>query len=264
MIEIIVALIFGLYGVIAAISGERNTKVRLILASPMLILVLYMLLAVGIFSGTAFRVLFPVRFQFWGSVLIGEALIASAFLTIGWMLAEGIKRQRKDYTLLCIVFLIGVPLIYSKNFWIDYSKLSERTPERGYIQQTSSFSCSAASLANACSLLSYHVSEQECARLMRINRFGGSVYQMSYALDVIGLSHTEVSGRLVRELSLPAILVVDHSGIENSHAILVISELGGEYQVIDPLTGIMALRTNEWFDTNWNGIGIEEISNRLL
>lgn len=262
MHEWILALVCCLYGATAAlIAGERR-KLRIVLVSPIVLIGFYFLIAVGIVSANGFRALFPTQLQFWGSVLVGQALIASAFFATGWMLKEGIRQKKKDYQMLCLILFFGVPVVYLKIFSIDYATLSDAPQGGDYIKQTTSYTCSAASLANACYLFDRELSEQDAARLMRLNRFGGSVCQITYALDAIDFSFREIQEKSIDDLVFPAILIVDHGGIEDGHAILIKEKEGGVFMVIDPLIGSIQSRTKEWFQDNWNGSGVENISDK--
>ncbi|WP_309398785.1 cysteine peptidase family C39 domain-containing protein [Cerasicoccus maritimus] len=260
---LIIAAVSLLYGVGAALIASRQKRMKLALFSPIAFAGGYLLFALGIIFLEDFRILFPYSIQVYGSTLIGKTLLASSFILVGWLVVDAFMEKKREYVPLCIVLIIGIPTVYLRTFATDLSALSSTIPRDGYLTQSTDYSCSAASVANLCfSLLKTPISEKEAAEMMRLSKFGGSVCQIGYALEQNGLLFKEIDAKPIEEVSFPAILVVNYGKLQDGHAILVLENRNEKFLVLDPLMGKEEARSAIWFHQNWNGLGIEDISNQ--
>ena len=97
---------------------------------------------------------------------------------------------------------------------------------------------------------------------MRIRRFGGSLQQVAYALESLGLVFSEIEEVSISDLEGPAILIVDHGSVVDGHAIFVESVSRSGVSIVDPLLGRKEVRSLGWFESFWRGGGLGQVFNK--
>ena len=148
------------------------------------------------------------------------------------------ERYKLIIASLLLGFIIGGMQIYW-NLPI-YEKLTENTTTDGFVMQTSSSSCAAASAANVMAYYGKDISEKEMAKLAGTTILGTSPGQIVNALKTAGIAAEKKSLNLnqLPSLNQPAILFIDYPGLgPDSHAVAYLPSESSRIKIIDPLSG---------------------------
>lgn len=168
--------------------------------------------------------------------------------------------RTRSVVLAAVLLAISGPLSYWRIHRPIADALTERRAPTGVIMQTSSSSCTAATLANIAAFFGDPLTERDAAALLGTTPFGTSPGQMRYALTELGIEFTMLPGTpdALASLEAPAILSVDHptTGPE-SHSVGYFGRCeDGTYEIWDPLIGKRCL-TEERLLKTWHGNGIQ-------
>jgi ABC-type bacteriocin/lantibiotic exporter with double-glycine peptidase domain len=104
------------------------------------------------------------------------------------------------------------------------------------------------------------ISEQEAADRMQLMETGASIAQIGYLLEELGFKFDETTTTDLDEIQFPSILSVHFMGNPNTHVVYLKERKGRDFIILDPAQGIETYRGTNWFNDNWNGIGIHNIS----
>jgi hypothetical protein len=148
--------------------------------------------------------------------------------------------------------------LYYFHCWPIYRQLRVERHSSGYVLQTSSFSCGAASAANLLQAHGLPASEREMASLAGTCVLGTSPGELICALRAKGLVTRKhwMTPEQLRVCNQPAILLVDYPDMGPlAHAIMFERCAGQCFNVVDPLCGLQSLSEAELVG-RWRGHAI--------
>ncbi|MBI5501034.1 MAG: hypothetical protein HY907_12385 [Deltaproteobacteria bacterium] len=193
---------------------------------------------------------------FAGATFFGPAGYLFGF-TIQLAFATSHRRRWRIAAALIGTFL-GVGIAWAVVTHPIWDELGHAVTDDGYILQTSSESCAAASAANIARELGLETTEREMAE-----RLGTTVLGSSPAEVIEGLGELGVECRRFERdadptaVAAPAMLFVDHPATgPESHAVAFVGMDGDQALVVDPLYGLRK-QTPEHLRARWHGHGLE-------
>ena len=139
-----------------------------------------------------------------------------------------------------LVLLSALGWMYLRSIWPIADSLQNWQMPGGYVFQSSSYSCGAASLANAARAFGIPATERQMAELAGTTHAGTSPGQILHALRQIGLRGIKRTFTFdeLRQVRNPCILLVEYPGTgPDSHAVVLLPPVGPRLRIIDPLDG---------------------------
>ena len=187
--------------------------------------------------------------------LLSGCVFAYVF-TIGLTVGMQAKHPER-YKLATATVLLGVTIGGMHIYWNlpIYASLADNRKPGGYVMQTSSSSCAAASAANVSAFFGKAITEKEIAKLAGTTILGTSPGQIVYALKATGITAEKktLSIKHLSSLRQPAILFIDYPGLgPDSHAVALLPTGTSKIKIIDPLSGSYDMLA-ERFPWKWRG-----------
>lgn len=169
--------------------------------------------------------------------------------------------QRHAARHLIVVFTLVVVLaVEGLNRWAVQPNLGdiEARIKDGVILQTNPSTCAAASAANVAVYFGIAATEAEMVEVLNTTWAGTAPSQIVYGLRSLGLEARKVyqPDRDLGQINPPAILLVDHAGEPDAHAVAYMRPLGGAFEIWDPNHGRLALLPGQVRE-RWRGRAVE-------
>ena len=176
--------------------------------------------------------------------------------TIGLTIGLATNHPEK-YKLAFATTLLGVTICGMHIYWNlpIYKTLTNLRTAGGYVMQTSSSSCAAASAANVSTYLGLSITEKQMAKLTGTTVLGTSPGQIVRAFRSTGITAKKKTLRIAQLAALPqpAILFIDYPGLgPDSHAVALLPTTTAKLRIIDPLSGSYDIAADR-FPWRWRG-----------
>jgi hypothetical protein len=260
-------LIYSLVAFACFLCGLLSWKARdiyplagKIIVGLVIALGLFFLFGTLVFVSHSFRRLFSYPVQFWTIVSLPHIVFYTIYFVGGIIFVEWLKTKRGFYLAINIVMLIGITIGFYSLFMVDNHILNSYPLQSGYQLQSSGYSCTAACVVNLAFDFHISISEQDAADRMQLIETGASIAQIGYLLEKLGFKFDETTTSDLNDIRFPAIISVHFMGTPDTHVVYLKERKNSSFLIVDPSRGVETYRNTNWFNENWNGLGIHNIS----
>ena len=210
----------------------------------------------------AFFLLLPLLYQKYAMIITWTTIIGFIAFFTGFILPLTQRFKAKKFKAYSIALLILNILLqinhYQKNAYHG-DEVKENNNSDIWVNQTTNFSCTSASIASIARSFDINISEREVAQLSRLTKFGANAGQVRFTLSQLGIKYHSLTAQFTepKKIKAPAILYVDNTllGYE-SHAVVYLGKGRYGYELWNPLNYKEYLSESE-FKEIWHGRGIE-------
>ena len=238
---------------------NAHTKSAIFYLSSMFLLVCF---AVGVLfiRNDTFLAQTPLCFQKFSTLFVWSMFSVLITFASGYIFSLAFLLKKQMYTYLPSLLLLNI-LFFILFFRVNQpisSLVSSRPPQkRGFLQSTS-YSCTSASIATIALRYGKDIDEKKVATISGLTKFGATAGQIRYTLDNLGLEYKNIinTHSKLKQIPPPALIFIDHPSVgKEGHAVVYEGYDEGRYQIWDPLQGERSISA-EQMEKIWHGNGV--------